>query len=96
LAQCYGLAALAYLDFMPAMSMQALLDAHPRDYGVSETGGITQCKNPILVKSLSRWQCSRAGYRCYSCDREEGADNVHPDPVEEQRRRLCWPLDGLA
>ena len=41
LAQCYGLAALAYLDFMPAMSMQALLDAYLRDYGVSETGGIT-------------------------------------------------------
>jgi hypothetical protein len=26
---------------MPAMSMQALLDAYLRDYGVSETGGIT-------------------------------------------------------
>ena len=25
-------AAQAYLDFMPAMSMQAVLDAHPRDY----------------------------------------------------------------
>ena len=25
---------------MPAMSMQALLDAHPRHYGVSETGGM--------------------------------------------------------
>ena len=33
-------AARAYLDFMPAMSMQALLDAHRRDYGVSETGGM--------------------------------------------------------
>ena len=33
-------AAQAYLDFMPAMSMQALLDAHRRDYGVSETGGM--------------------------------------------------------
>ena len=31
-------AAQAYLDFIPAMSMQAVLDAHPRDYGVSETG----------------------------------------------------------
>jgi hypothetical protein len=28
-----------YLDFMSAISMQALLDMHPRDYGVSETGG---------------------------------------------------------
>ena len=26
-------AAQAYLDFMPAMSMQALLDAHPREPG---------------------------------------------------------------
>jgi hypothetical protein len=25
---------------MTGMSMQALLDAHPRDYGVSETGGM--------------------------------------------------------
>ena len=33
-------AAQAYLDFMPAMSMQALLDAHAREYGVSETGGM--------------------------------------------------------
>ena len=33
-------AAQAYLDFLPAMSMQAVLDAHPRDYGISETGGI--------------------------------------------------------
>jgi len=33
-------AAQAYLDFMPAMSMQAVLDAHPRDYGASETGGM--------------------------------------------------------
>ncbi len=29
-------AAQAYLDFMPAASMQAFLDAHPRDFGVSE------------------------------------------------------------
>jgi hypothetical protein len=33
-------AAQAYLDFMPAMSMQAVLDAHPRGFGVSETGGL--------------------------------------------------------
>jgi hypothetical protein len=33
-------AAQAYLDFMPAMSMQALLDAHGKDFGVSETGGL--------------------------------------------------------
>jgi len=33
-------AAQAYLDLMPAMSMQALLDAHPRDWGDSETGGM--------------------------------------------------------
>ena len=33
-------AAQAYLDFMPAASMQAFLDAHPRDFGVSETGGM--------------------------------------------------------
>lgn len=32
-------AAQAYLDFMPAKSMQAVLDAHPRHFGVSETGG---------------------------------------------------------
>jgi len=39
-------AAQAYLDFMPAMSMQALLDMHPRDYGVSETGGIIVYTEP--------------------------------------------------
>ena len=36
----------AYLDFMPAMSMQAFLDAHPRDYGVSETGGMVVYVEP--------------------------------------------------
>lgn len=39
-------AAQAYLDFMPAMSMQAFLDAHPRDYGVSETGGMVVYVEP--------------------------------------------------
>ena len=39
-------AAQAYLDFMPAMSMQALLDMHPRDYGVSETGGMIVYTEP--------------------------------------------------
>ena len=33
-------AAQVYLDFMPAASMQAFLDSHPRDYGISETGGM--------------------------------------------------------
>ena len=33
-------AARAYLDFMSAMSMQAVLDAHPLGFGVSETGGL--------------------------------------------------------
>ena len=33
-------AAQAYLDFMPAMSMQAKLDANIHDYGVSEAGGM--------------------------------------------------------
>ena len=33
-------AAQAYLDFIPAMSMQAVLDAHQRDSGISETGGV--------------------------------------------------------
>ncbi|MCJ7444495.1 MAG: hypothetical protein MUO26_08195 [Methanotrichaceae archaeon] len=31
-------AAQAYLDFMPAVSMQALLDAHPRDYWSARPG----------------------------------------------------------
>ena len=39
-------AAQAYLDFMPAMSMQALLDMHPRDHGVSETGGMIVYTEP--------------------------------------------------
>jgi hypothetical protein len=39
-------AAQAYLDFMPAMSMQALLDMHPRDHGVSETGGVIVYTEP--------------------------------------------------
>lgn len=39
-------AAQAYLDFMPAMSMQAVLDAHLRDYGVSETGGMIVYTEP--------------------------------------------------
>jgi hypothetical protein len=29
-----------YLEFMPAMSMQAKLDANLHDYGVSEAGGM--------------------------------------------------------
>ena len=39
-------AAQAYLDFMPAISMQALLDMHPRDHGVSETGGMIVYTEP--------------------------------------------------
>lgn len=46
-------AAQAYLDFMPAMSMQALLDAHPRDYGVSETGGMMVYVEPGEGKSIA-------------------------------------------
>jgi hypothetical protein len=39
-------AAQAYLDFIPAMSMQAVLDMHSRDYGVSETGGVIVYTEP--------------------------------------------------
>ncbi len=39
-------AAQAYLDFIPAMSMQAVLDSHARDYGVSETGGMIVYTEP--------------------------------------------------
>ena len=46
-------AAQAYLDFMPAMSMQAFLDAHPRDYGVSETGGMMVYVEPGEGKSIA-------------------------------------------
>ena len=46
-------AAQAYLDFMPAMSMQALLDVHPRDYGVSETGGMIVYVEPGEGKSIA-------------------------------------------
>jgi hypothetical protein len=46
-------AAQAYLDFMPAMSMQAVLDAHPRDYGVSETGGMIVYVEPGEGKSIA-------------------------------------------
>jgi len=46
-------AAQAYLDFMPAMSMQALLDAHPRDFGVSETGGMIVYVEPGEGKSIA-------------------------------------------
>ena len=41
----------AYLDFIPAMSMQAFLDTHPRDMGVSETGGIGVYVEPGAGKS---------------------------------------------
>ena len=44
-------AAQAYLDFMPAMSMQAFLDMHPRDMGVSETGGMGVYVEPGAGKS---------------------------------------------
>jgi hypothetical protein len=43
----------AYLDFMPAMSMQALLDAHRRDFGVSETGGMLVYVEPGEGKSIA-------------------------------------------
>jgi hypothetical protein len=46
-------AAQAYLDFIPAMSMQALFDAHPRDYGVSETGGMIVYVEPGEGKSIA-------------------------------------------
>ncbi len=46
-------AAQAYLDFMPAMSMQAVLDAHQRDYGVSETGGMIVYVEPGEGKSIA-------------------------------------------
>ncbi len=45
-------AAQAYLDFIPAMSMQAVLDAHPRDYGVSETSGLIVYVEPGEGKSI--------------------------------------------
>jgi len=46
-------AAQAYLDFIPAMSMQALLDAHRRDYGVSETGGMVVYVEPGEGRSIA-------------------------------------------
>ena len=38
---------------MPAMSMQAVLDVHPRDYGVSETGGVIVYIEPGEGKSIA-------------------------------------------
>ena len=38
---------------MPAMSMQAVLDAHPRDFGVSETGGMIVYVEPGEGKSIA-------------------------------------------
>ena len=46
-------AAQAYLDFIPAMSMQALLDAHRRDYGVRETGGMVVYVEPGEGRSIA-------------------------------------------
>jgi hypothetical protein len=46
-------AAQAYLDFMPAMSMQAVLDMHAQGYGVSETGGIIVFTEPGEGKSIA-------------------------------------------
>ena len=46
-------AAQAYLDFIPAMSMQAVLDAHARDYGVSEAGGMIVYVEPGEGKSIA-------------------------------------------
>ncbi|NLI83445.1 MAG: hypothetical protein GX443_17440 [Deltaproteobacteria bacterium] len=58
----------AFLDFMPAMSMQALLGMHPRGWGDSETGGMVvhvesgegkveaihlTCNTEIICASLS-------------------------------------------
>ena len=39
-------AAQCYLDLMPAASMQSVLDAHRRDFGVSETGGMIVYAEP--------------------------------------------------
>jgi hypothetical protein len=44
-------AAQAYLDFMPAASMQALLDFQTRDSGISETGGMVVYVEPGVGKS---------------------------------------------
>jgi hypothetical protein len=44
-------AAQAYLDFMPAASMQAVLYAHTRDFGISETGGMIVYVEPGAGKS---------------------------------------------
>lgn len=41
----------AYLDFMPAASMQALLDSHTRDFDISETGGMIVYVEPGAGKS---------------------------------------------
>ena len=46
-------AAQAYLDFLPAMSMQAVLVAHQHDYGVSETGGTIVYVDPGEGKSIA-------------------------------------------
>jgi hypothetical protein len=42
----------AYLDFMPAMSMQAVLDAHQRDYGVS--GDVIEDSEAEMRRILAR------------------------------------------
>jgi hypothetical protein len=44
-------AAQAYLEFMPAMSMQAVLDMHARDYRVSEAGGVIVYTEPGVGRS---------------------------------------------
>jgi hypothetical protein len=44
-------AAQAYLDFIPAMSMQSVLNAHPQGYGISETGGVMVYTEPGVGKS---------------------------------------------
>jgi hypothetical protein len=44
-------AAQAYLDFIPAMSMQAVLDAHSCEYGASESGGMIVYVEPGEGKS---------------------------------------------
>lgn len=44
-------AAQAYLHFIPAMSMQSVINAHPHDYGVSEAGGMVVYTEPGEGKS---------------------------------------------